>query len=722
MTEQLLFLPFARKLTFCENEISIGESNDENNEKYSPSSFDLDFFIKIMDVCGFLGTIKIDNSEYLLFVQHFSLNIDTSTMKVFKIDKIKILNRTKLKKLYSDGKIMNKRLDCQDIIDEITHKDREIKSFLNFFHDSPFYVSHSKIEHDKYLWNQNILNSIDLKNRNGVLFLYSGCFDMKACFHYKYFITSFISSNRFGPRYLSRGVDHEGNVSNFVKTRYFVEREDETVLDVLIYRGSVPIYWDQSGTLRELNFAKKDNFLACFKHFYFNFRNEDFLNSDECFKQSSDDTKNVDLIVEDLDRGNDLTDLMNQSNTNERENAAFMDSINHFNNILVINLLSEKKDEKRLTDFYIDLLDNLKIQNLTFNLNKYHLNYKKLKTLFVDELHQNVMKMQEKMLVRFYKLNQIIFRVNCLDCLDRTNLASYLICEYYHNQLEIPKEHLKALFYENGNKISQFYSGSNALKNELAIKEKRSIKGMMDDLCIFTKRILHDKFNDKQKMEFIDLLLNKVTKTEEIQTLNKNIRTENVLIVTIKIHSKKELKNININPLESTNLIIVCVNKIINNILTIFNQENVNLPISDEFELFQRKTNLNTHILIYTRRSLSHRISSRDSSESKPKIKLPKRNCLISTSFNFDDRKFVIYNGILEKMPKPEQINPNISENNDIFIFTGVFLQDNHNEIFNELDCNYIETRNEIKIGFKGCVSGKDFQEFDSMNFFTFTI
>lgn len=692
MSSFLQFFPFSKKLQFLNNEILLDNSkNIENN-----------FSIKILEIQGLIGQITIQDEIYLLFVEHSRLIFNTNDILVYKIEKIKSVNLSLLRSFCKNLE----KFESDEIYELISFQNKELKNFLIFFRESPFYVSKKIIENEKYLWNKFLLDSVEnLKNKNGILYMYNGFFEMKACVYFKYYLSSFISSNRVGPRYFSRGIDSDGNVSNFVKTRYFVYKNDEIILDIIIYRGSVPIFWHQSNSLRELEFAKKDNFIACLKHFYQNFR------------------------VEEKKELLDLPEM--QPSEFPDYKLKFKDSVSHFDNILVIDLLSNKKEEKKLSDFYIELLEILKIQNFTFNLNKYHLNYQKLKTLFLEELHKNVMKIQEKMLLSDNKLNKIIFRVNCLDCLDRTNLASYLICDYYHSQLEIPKDHLKSLFHQNGNILSLFNSGSNALKNELAIKEKRSIKGLMDDFYIFTKRVLHDKFNDKQKMEYIDLLLGKKTKIDEIMEESDienqffsipdhDSKKENFILITMKIHSKKELKNFNFEPPRSTSIVIFCINKITSSLISIFSDEILSYSIKN-YRLIFNKNNFNTHILIFCKENLVSNFEFLKFEQKKRNLQFTKKNCSISVLFNFNKKRFNITNMITDKIPT-ENFDKNIEKIDDIFLITGIFLNQKSVSIFDLLNCNYIETSNNIKVGFKGGVSGKDFQEYDNVNFFTFNI
>lgn len=234
-------------------------------------------------------------------------------------------------------------------------KSKDIGNLLKFLNESPLYYTRDEIEEDKFLWNKYVKNAMNgLENNTGLLYLYNGYFNVKTCTEYEYIIISFISSGRVGPRYFSRGVDSGGNVSNFVKTKYHVLRNEDILIDVIIYRGSVPVYWEQTGSLRELKCNEKDSFRACFKHFYNNFRDME----PSTVKNKAESS---------------LISLLSTNYNNNFNNKAFTRSIQHLNNILVINLLSSKKTEGRLSAIYYELLKEFKIIYMDFNLNKYHM-------------------------------------------------------------------------------------------------------------------------------------------------------------------------------------------------------------------------------------------------------------------------------------------------------------------------------------------------------------
>ncbi|KAM0677193.1 Inositol-1 [Binucleata daphniae] len=218
----------------------------------------------------------------------------------------------------------------------------------------------------------------------------------------------------------------------------------------------------------------------------------------------------------------------------EAFNKHFTDLQNEYKNIFVINLLSQSESEQDLTNNYNECLNENKISYINFNLNKYAADFDKLKKLFFTELDTID--------------NYPVFRVNCLDCLDRTNVAQYLINEYYfvlftHEKHNKVIDMLKELFVQNGHALSNFYCGADSLKSELALKGKRSVTGYLDDLMINATRLINGKFTDKIKYKIIKKLLEKdVVKDNKDLNQRKISNLQKKLYEQCNISDKQEIK------------------------------------------------------------------------------------------------------------------------------------------------------------------------------------
>lgn len=59
-------------------------------------------------------------------------------------------------------------------------------------------------------------------------------------------VISRLSSSRAGTRFNARGIDDDGNVSNFVETEFIIYTGHASVSFIQL-RGSIPLFWEQTG-------------------------------------------------------------------------------------------------------------------------------------------------------------------------------------------------------------------------------------------------------------------------------------------------------------------------------------------------------------------------------------------------------------------------------------------------------------------------------------------
>jgi hypothetical protein len=122
-----------------------------------------------------------------------------------------------------------------------------------------------------------------------------------------------------------------------------------------------------------------------------------------------------------------------------------------------------------------------------------------------------------------------IFRVNCVDCLDRTNVVQGLICRSSISKfcatLKTSSENMFAqclndMWADNGDALSIIYTGTGALKSGFTRTGKRTLLGIMDDAKKSAARFYMNNFQDKYKQEVMDLLLGKLANQKEIRLFN----------------------------------------------------------------------------------------------------------------------------------------------------------------------------------------------------------
>ncbi|TBU09484.1 phosphoinositide polyphosphatase [Hamiltosporidium magnivora] len=458
-------------------------------------------------------------------------------------------------------------------------------------------------------------------------------------------LLSLISSAKVGPRLYCRGLDDNGNVSFFVKTLCRIYLKENIIFEITLIRGSIPLFWYQ-----EKNPLK----------FEFKFSRESEI-SKNAFKRHFDHLKTK------------------------------------YGKIHVWNLLGKKRGETKLSGMYEECLLNQNIPFTSFDINNYTGNFRLLKKIFMEKL------------VRIEDKN-VIFRVSCVDCLDRTNLAQYLICEYFFYQIlekydlnykiiENVKLNLKTIWVENGHILSYFYSGSDAMRSELALKEKRSFVGMIDDFIISASRIINSGFSDKMKYELINLLLEKNNeeptifseefKTEKNESPNifetnlileeENFKLEkdftvldiknkfenmslekcdnNFLVLCCNLNHipYKSSYSFDLNIPENTNIIIICLQKMYFNVSKMFFKDKSierlkwknfleSKFLENNFILAFQNFSYELATLVFIKNDKIDEISSISNKKEKIKFEASTSNTLITSTFIFQNKTFVIIN------------------------------------------------------------------------------
>lgn len=336
---------------------------------------------------------------------------------------------------------------------------------------------------------------------------------------YKLKIFSKISIKKIGTRLLSRGVDELGKVSFFVETKFITSCGDNKS-EFTILRGSVPVFWSQCDPLKphKIQFDQdiQKNRSAFKKHFkmleagYGKVVVVDLLGLKKYECQLS-------KIYRDLCEENDIDyinfDLNKHSEDIESIKCVFYKKISDFIKKLAIRESPIAEDKKE------DLNDANRIEKLLtegqktsvasfINCNdssdEEDFNWDDEEEEIVEDLDLESLTLQNRS--EQVKDLKITFRVNCMDCLDRTNIGQYIISRYFCN---LRFQSIKSMWVNNGNALSQMYTGSNSLKTELPSKGKLSMMGRVNDFVISANRMIQNKFVDQDKQMIIDLILGK---------------------------------------------------------------------------------------------------------------------------------------------------------------------------------------------------------------------
>jgi hypothetical protein len=287
------------------------------------------------------------------------------------------------------------------------------------------------------------------------------------------------STHRAGSRYLRRGIDDNGDVANFVLTSQIVIVDDiqngaPLFAKFDIIRGSIPIFFQQNpANLKPVPYLTRP--------------------IEKChvpFQQHFDNLKNS------------------------------------FNSVSCVSLVERSKKEVVVGDAYERLCEEYGVKFCWFD---FHEVCKKMKFDNVVHLLDSVLQngddssVQDRLIQSgwFDSINGSrqtgIFRINCVDCLDRTNLVQKFLSEMLlrghilarynlQTQQEFQKQ-FNNLWADNGDYISRQYASTDALKGDYTRTSKRNYKGLLNDAFLTMSRYYSGYISDYFKQCFIDYLL-----------------------------------------------------------------------------------------------------------------------------------------------------------------------------------------------------------------------
>ena len=205
-----------------------------------------------------------------------------------------------------------------------------------------------------------------------------------------------------------------------------------------------------------------------------------------------------------MDRIQATTEFSKFSDDAETQKAFakhFDSELSIYDQITIVNLVEQSGKEKVIGEKYAEHVmkyDNENISFVTFDFHHYcrgmkFENVTALIEALATELHDCGFHWRDTS--GPIKNQKGIFRVNCMDCLDRTNVVQTSMGKaVLESQLvklglappysQLPHE-LKSIFMllwaNNGDVISRQYAGTNALKGDYTRTGERKVSGMLKD-------------------------------------------------------------------------------------------------------------------------------------------------------------------------------------------------------------------------------------------------
>ncbi|KAI9727871.1 MAG: hypothetical protein M1834_007917 [Cirrosporium novae-zelandiae] len=408
---------------------------------------------------------------------------------------------------------------------------------------------------DRFFWNRFIQTDlIDFRtggSRNGgsqqpgadpyILPIMYGMFEIKKT---KIKQTPFLfalitrrSRHRGGTRYFSRGIDENGNVSNYNETEQLVilndngaglggfgampngrtasrEGQEVQVLSYVQTRGSVPVFFAE---INDLNYRPRLEVRgvdtaanAARKHF----------------------EEQISLYGE-----NYLVNLVNQKGREERVKNAYEQMVR-----LLMTSPQESTEADSMSREKLHVVQpggnpQKPLDHLHYVYFDFHNETKGLKwhrtDLLLDQLMSGLNKggyfravdmpgdTQGQMDVK--KVQTCVVRTNCMDCLDRTNVVQSMLARWALNRqlLDLgilqPGESAtddvtfdftyRNIWADNADVVAKSYTGTGALKTDFTRTGKRTRAGMLQDLNNSITRYLMNNFSDGPRQDAFDLLL-----------------------------------------------------------------------------------------------------------------------------------------------------------------------------------------------------------------------
>lgn len=295
-----------------------------------------------------------------------------------------------------------------------------------------------------------------------------------------YIVISRRSRDRAGLRYQRRGIDDDANVANFVETEAIIRVEREGIPNIFSHiqiRGSIPLFWTQSGY----------------------------------------SLKPPPVLSPERDHQQNLATMRRH----------FSKTIPKYGMHTVINLAEKQGKEASLTKAYREYVHELGSKDIRYMEYDFHaetrgMKYEKVAS-FIKSL-ERIFDSQGFFWVsgeRLMSEQKAVFRINCVDCLDRTNVFCSAVARYMLNkQLSVvallnpsAEGHSEVdtifndIWANNGDAISRAYAGTSALKGDFTRTGKRDLTGLLNDGMNSLARMYSSTFSDWFSQAVIDFML-----------------------------------------------------------------------------------------------------------------------------------------------------------------------------------------------------------------------
>ena len=506
-TRTLALIKNEKKYTFDKSSKYLQEI-----EEYNPSPDSKEY-----DVYSIVGNIKAKNYNYIICASDVITIGKILEANVFKIKKF-IYIPNEAKEIANGDKPFLKMIDDFLLRNNLYYSDKMDLTLslvnLNKINEEGgnknSFIFQNTI--NKYCWNYSIGKYFDIKDMNNFIYpIINGFVGIKEINEYgeetKFILIGRKDTRRSGVRLLIRGADVKGNVANSSENEEIIIYKDKenniNIASFVQIRGSIPLIWTQEPCLiLNPQIRPKDDFDA----------------NASVFKMHMEEVLGI------------------------------------YNSVCCINLVDQKKDQKIIGDYYSNLIQDYKEKNkdksnrvdyawFDFHAECKKLKYENIKKLFKKnsvhkclnsygythiKIEKNVIqqinqyeKIEEFLLknnrLNFIQLQKGVFRTNCIDSLDRSNVVQSTFARFFlfkmlyelNLSITIPSEDnvfqkfdgnfesiFKIIWADHGDGISLPYSGTGAMKSDFVRTGKRTVEGNLQDGIISLTRFYINNFRD----------------------------------------------------------------------------------------------------------------------------------------------------------------------------------------------------------------------------------
>jgi len=470
---------------------------------------------KSQNIYGIVGTIKLLSGPYLVVITDRTLVGEINGHLIWMITKTEFypyarglfhLNSQQQHDNRAYETLLRTALDTIGLYYstsyDLTHTLQRLYNTSAEFSSIPL----AERADQRFVWNHNLLREFQQQSNLALYTLPIMCgfvsvkpVSMKG-HNFTYVLISRRSVFRAGTRYNVRGLDSDGHAANFVETEQIIEY-DYTKCAFVQTRGSIPMSWSQKVNIKYKPKPK-------------------------------------------------IHDLYHQKLFNNHFNS----QVYNYGKQVLVNLVNLTGSEGKLAYEMQQQVLKAANDNVRYEEFDFHKECGKNGWGRLDVLISRLQNEQDEF--GYFSLNRTgsevtqqkgVFRVNCMDCLDRTNVVEGMLAkralklqliklgvlteeDRIENQNTFDYVY-RNVWADNADAISLQYAGTGALKTDFTRMGKRTTWGLLADGWNSMIRYYKNNFSDGFRQDSIDLFLG-----------NHLVDDQEGTVKTCPLNSERDLK------------------------------------------------------------------------------------------------------------------------------------------------------------------------------------